>query len=200
MGISIKLLIATSGFTLLAGTAHAAAPQAEATAEPVIMAEAVETQGNSSGISIGLVDGAPKFVAEHSVTCNLNGQCGESGGISLIGTSGDIDLSEFPPGDVAVSVSIGDDAYNAGWRFPSDPYQGVAIVIYPENGAKPDPVFGTWPSNGEFGTPSVSADLRTVSFKDHDNDGLRYEYAVAINGPGGRVVLDPKITNKNLDK
>jgi len=200
MGCSLKLLIATIGLTMLAGNGHAVAPQAEATADPVIMAEAVETQGNSSSISISIVDGAPKFFGWRRVSCNPDGQCGESTGMSRDGISGDIDLSGFPPGDVAVSISIGDDAYAAGWRFPGDPYQGVAIIVYTEGGVRPDPVFGNWPPNGEFGTPSLSADLKTVSFIDSDNDGLSYEYAVAVNGPGGRVVLDPKIINKNLDR
>ena len=172
----------------------------QAVAEPMAaMAATDAVQGNSSNITIGMVDGKPTFVGEGWVTCNPNGKCGQGSGVSLNGDSGDIDLSRFPPGDVAVSVFIGNDAYSAGYRFYSDPYQAVALTLYPQTGPKPDPTFGEpyWPSNGQFGAPSVSSDLRTVSFTDIDNDGQDYEYAVAIYGPGGRVVLDPRISNKN---
>ncbi|NNE41339.1 MAG: hypothetical protein HKN14_10535 [Marinicaulis sp.] len=175
---------------------HTAAPEPEASAKPMVEAMVAETQGNSSNISIGIVNGAPKFVGESSVTCNPNGQCGNSSGISLNGISGDIDLSHFPAGDVALSISIGDDAYNAGWRFPSDPFQAVAMIIYPQTGPKPTPVFGagSWPT-AEFGAPAVSSDLKTLTFTDKDDDTETYEYSVAINGPSGRVVLDPKVQN-----
>lgn len=168
---------------------------AENEVQPMVMAAVEEAQGNSSNISIGIIEGAPTFVGERSVTCHEDGRCGESTGMALGGISGNIDLSKFPPGEVALSISIGDDAYDAGWRFPSNPYQAVALVIYPEDGPKPNPVFGNWPEGQEFGTPSVSEDFRTVSFVDHDDDNLAYEYAVAIEGPGGRVVLDPRIEN-----
>ena len=174
---------------------HAYSPEPEA-AEPMVMAEMEAVQGNSSNISIGIVNGAPKFVGESSVMCHPNGQCGQSSGISLNGISGDIDLSHFPPGDVALSISIGADAYDAGWRFPSDPYQAVAMIIYPQTGPKPTPVFGagSWPT-AEFGAPAVSGDLKMLSFTDKDDDTDTYEYSIAINGPGGRIVLDPKVQN-----
>lgn len=181
--------------SLISACEHAYAPEPDSS-EPMVEAMVAETQGNSASVYIGIVGNKPKFVSMGTVTCHPNGQCGESSGISLNGISGDIDLSQFPPGDVALTIGINDDAYNAGYRFPSDPYQAVAMIIYPQSGPKPTPVFGqgSWPT-AEFGAPTVSGDLRTLNFTDKDDDTDTYEYSVAMNGPGGRVILDPRVTN-----
>ena len=190
-----KLSIMACTLMLVGACEHASTSEDEAVATNAILAEAV--QGNSANVSIGLVNGAPKFVGEGSTICHPNGQCGVSSGISLTGISGDIDLSSFTAGDVAISISIGNDAANAGYRFPSDPYQAVGIAVFSNcNAQAPAPVFSqsSWPS-AEFGAPSVSADLRTINFVDKDDDANCYEYSVALNGPGGRTVLDPRVKN-----
>ena len=188
-----KSIIAIGVFTFISACEHHATSSQEGVATNAILAETV--QGNASNISIGIVDGAPKFMGESSTVCHADGRCGMSSGISLTGISGDIDLSHFTPGDVTITISLGSDAYNAGYRFPSDVYQAVALVVIPEGATStPDPVFGgPWPA--EFGAPSVSADLRTLTFIDKDDDTETYEYSIAINGPGGRVILDPKVKN-----
>ena len=57
---------------------------------------------------------------------------GTFGGITL--NTGDIDLSGFPPGDVPIKITLDDDAYNAGYRFPVDPYQAIGIATWPAGG------------------------------------------------------------------
>ena len=43
--------------------------------------------------------------------------------------------------------------------------------------------------------PSVSGDKRSVTFLDEESSESAYQYAVALDGPGGRIILDPKVTN-----
>jgi hypothetical protein len=118
---------------------------------------------------------------------------GQMSGI-ILGT-GDIDLSGTPHGDVALEVKLDDIAYGAGYRFPTDPWQAVALAIDPPGApVAPQPVFdkALWPT--AFAEPAVSGDQRTVTWTDLEVDQNVYEYSVAVNGPQGRVVLDPKIS------
>ena len=67
----------------------------------------------------------------------------------MVLNSGNIDLSSFPPGNVLITVTLGDDAYNAGFRLPTDGYQAVALAIDPPGApTAPAPVFGqgNWPA------------------------------------------------------
>lgn len=48
---------------------------------------------------------------------------------------------------------------------------------------------------GEIQPPSVSGDKRSVTFLDEESEEDAYQYAVALDGPAGRVVLDPEIKN-----
>ncbi|HEY9144116.1 MAG TPA: hypothetical protein VIM90_08795 [Arenimonas sp.] len=117
---------------------------------------------------------------------------GQMSGIVLV-TTGDIDLSNTPHGNVRITVSLEDTAFGAGCRFPNDPWQAVALAAASDSGPPPQPVFdkSRWPAN--FLAPSVSADRRSVTWVDLESDQTVYEYSVAIDGPQGRVVLDPKI-------
>ena len=117
---------------------------------------------------------------------------GEVSGI-VAQTNGDIDLSNTPHGDVRITVSLEDSAYGAGCRFPGDPWQAVALAAAADSQSPPQPVFdqARWPAN--FLPPTVSADRRSVTWVDLEADQRVYEYSVAVDGPHGRVVLDPKI-------
>ena len=142
-------------------------------------------------VTVSIKDGKPNFssLAEHFKTPGG----GEMGGMLLL-TSGDIDLSGTPHGNVQLMVVLDDGAYGAGYRFPSDPWQAVALAIDPPGApVAPTPVFdrAQWPA--AFAPPSVSSDQRSVTWVDLESDLNVYEYSVAINGPTGRVVLDPKI-------
>lgn len=106
---------------------------------------------------------------------------------------GDIDLSGFPPGDVQITVSIDDSVVNGGYSFPADAWQAVTLAVVPAGQPAPPPVFGqaTWPAN--FLPPTVAADQRSVTWIDTDSDQNVYEYSFALDGPDGRLVIDPKI-------
>lgn len=111
----------------------------------------------------------------------------------VLGT-GDIDLSGTPLGDVALVVQLDDLAWDAGFRFPADPWQAVALAVVPPGApVAPQPVFdrALWPA--AFAPPTVSADRRSVEWTDLEADQNVYEYSVAVAGPQGIVVLDPKI-------
>jgi len=106
---------------------------------------------------------------------------------------GDIDLTGFPPGDVQLTVLIDDSVFNGGYRFPADAWQAVALAVVPAGQAAATPVFNqaNWPGN--FLPPSVAADLRSVTWIDTESDQNVYEYSFALDGPDGRLVIDPKI-------
>lgn len=176
-------------------TPNEGSAQSEAAPEtPELAGEAlVETDSapiGSANVVIGLQNNAPYFSQASEGFCQ-NGGC--QGGIVL--NSGDIDLSNFPPGDVTITVTFDSAASGAGYRFPSDAYQAVAIAVAAPGGPPPTPVFGSsnWPS--DFDPPSVSGDGLTLTFVDEEEDQDVYEYSVGLNGPNGRVVMDPKIEN-----
>ena len=170
--------------------ATAPAPVPEATA-PMVAAATDPNQIGTAGISVGWQNNALVFASAGEGFC-VNGSC--QSGIAL--NTGNVDLSSFPPGNVLITVTLDDDAYNAGFRFPTDGYQAVALAIDPPGApTAPTPVFGqgTWPAG--FLAPAVSGDQRSVSWTDLESDQNVYEYSVALDGPNGRVVMDPKITN-----
>ncbi len=115
----------------------------------------------------------------------------------IVKDTGELDLSHFPPGDVSISINLEDAVWNAGYRFPGDVYQAVAIVVYPPGSTTtPSPVFGhnNWPA--EFDAPSFTAGGQKLAFVDKDDDVNAYEYSIAVKAPNGTItVLDPKIKN-----
>jgi len=150
------------------------------------------TRTASAWASIGLKDGELYFSGSGNHQTSGGGM---SGGI--VKGSGELDLSGMPKGDVDISIFLEDEVWNAGYRFPSDVYQAVAIVYYPPNSSTaPEPVFGqgNWPS--EFDAPSFTEGKKKLVFVDKDDDNSTYEYSITVIKPGGeRVVLDPKIKN-----
>ena len=171
--------------------APAAAPVAEAVT-PMVAAAADPNQIGTASISIGWQNNALVFASAGEGFCVTGGGC--QSGIAL--NTGDVDLSSFPPGDVLITVTLDDDAYNAGFRLPRDGYEAVALAIDPPGEpTAPAPVFGqgNWPAG--FLAPAVSPDQREVSWTDLESDQNVYEYSIGLDGPNGRVVMDPKITN-----
>src|SRR3990167_2586018 len=204
-----KFLLAASAATLLFACAKkaddaAVEPAADAVAaEPAITEPVVEAADpapiGSATVSVGLNKdngNALYFASAAAGFCNPGGGC--AGGISL--DTGDVDLSGFPPGDVTVTVTLDDDAYNAGYRFPADPFGAIGVATWPagQSTEPPDfePLFGAnaWPRQ-DFQPPSVSGDKRSVTFLDEESSEDAYQYAVAVDGPGGRTILDPEIKN-----
>jgi len=173
-------------------TAPAATPAALPAPEPMVAATTTNTQIGTAGIAIGLKGSSLVFASAGEGFCVTGGGC--QSGITL--NTGDVDLSSFPPGDVLITVTLGDDAYGAGYRLPTDGYQAVALAIDPPGDpTAPAPVFGqsNWPA--AFLAPAVSADQKSVSWTDLESDQNVYEYSIALDGPSGRVVMDPKIQN-----
>jgi hypothetical protein len=173
------------------GPVQAAAPAAELAPppEPIVEAVAEATQIGSAEVTVSIKDNALYF---SSVGMGFNSGTAQVGGVLL--DSGDIDLSAFPAGDVLLTAQLDDLAYGAGYRFSTDGWQAIAIAVDPPGDpVAPDPVFGqaNWPA--EFQAPVVTADQRSVSWVDLDSDQNVYEYSVAVTGPDGVVVLDPKI-------
>ncbi len=174
-----------------AAPVEAAAPVAEAGPLAVAMMEAATdpNQIGSATVTISVKDNAPYF-SLMSEGWEANG--GAAGGMVL--NTGEIDLSGFPAGDVLITVQLDDLAYGAGYRFSADGWQAVAIAEDPPGApVAPTPIFGqaNWPV--QFQPPAVTADQRSVSWTDLDSDKKVYEYSVAVTGPNGVVVLDPKI-------
>lgn len=202
--LSGRLLLAGSMAALVVACAKkdeapaapvAAEPAVEAVAEPEVepMVEAVADAApiGSADITVTMTNGAPAFGAVSIGFCSLSGGCGS--GINLA-AGGNVDLSGFPPGDVTVNVNLDSSVTGAGYSFPSDPYQAVAIVVIPAGTiTSPVPVFGkdNWPD--EFKKPSVSS--ATITFIDKEDDQQAYEYAIQLMQNGSAVMLDPKIQN-----
>lgn len=157
--------------------------------EPLMAPDADLAPVGSASVTVSVKDNVPYFASSSfGWVANHRGQ----GGMVL--NSGDIDLSTFPAGDVLITATIDDLAYGAGYRFSADGWQAVAIAIDPPGApVAPTPVFGqpNWPA--EFQPPVVTPDQRSVSWTDLDSDQNVYEYSLAITGPNGVVVLDPKI-------
>jgi hypothetical protein len=106
---------------------------------------------------------------------------------------GDLDLTGFPPGDVQLTVTIDDSVVAGGYLFPADAWQAVALAVDPPGQPAATPVFSqaNWPAN--FQAPAIAADRRSATWIDTDSDQNVYEYAFALEGPNGRLVIDPKI-------
>lgn len=200
-----RLLLAVSAVALISACAKkedtpaapaAAEPVVEAVAEPEVepMVEAVADAApiGSANVTVTMTNGAPAFGAVSVGFCNLSGGCGS--GINLA-AGGNVDLSGFPPGDVTVNVNLDSSVTGAGYAFPSDPYQAVAIVVIPTGTiTSPVPVFGkdNWPD--EFKKPSVSG--ATVTFVDKEDDQQAYEYAIQLaRSDGSLLKMDPEIKN-----
>jgi hypothetical protein len=173
-----------------------ATPEAAVTepapAAPMVAAATDPNQIGTAGVMIGWQNNALVFASASEGFCVTGGGC-QSG---MVLNSGNIDLSSFPPGNVLITVTLGDDAYNAGFRLPTDGYQAVALAIDPPGApTAPVPVFGqgNWPAG--FLMPAVSSDRKSVSWTDLESDQNVYEYSIGLDGPNGRVVMDPKISN-----
>lgn len=106
---------------------------------------------------------------------------------------GDLDLTGFPPGNVRLTVAIDDSVVNGGYLIPADQWQAVALAVDLPGQPDATPVFGqaNWPAS--FMAPSVAADRRSVTWIDTETDQNVYEYSLALDGPNGRIVIDPKI-------
>lgn len=154
---------------------------------------ATPTRTANAQATIGLKNGTPYFSSTGIGSHTAGG--GTMSGMTL--DTGDIDISNIGPGDVNFSINLDDDAWNAGYRFPGDVYQAIAIAYYPPNSTTPPAAaFGqsNWPD--EFDPPSISDGGKKLVFIDKDDDKNVYEYSIALNKPGGGIiVLDPKIKN-----
>jgi len=199
------LMLAASAATLVfacAKKAEEAAPAAaaeevvaaeEPAAEPMVEAEVADAAPiGSVNVTITMTNGQPAFGAVSEGACAPGGGC--FGGVNL-NAAGNVDLSGFPPGDVTINVNLDSSATSAGYSFPSDPWQAVAIaVIPPGTVTAPVPVFGqaNWPA--EFDAPSVSS--ATLSFVDKEDDQQAYEYSIQLaRSDGSMTVIDPIIKN-----
>lgn len=199
-----RLLLAASAATLIIACAkqaqdaaveptpaETAAVETEAV-EPAVEA-ATEARTANAYVEIGMQNGAPYFA---SAGYSYSDGGGGSGGLTL-GT-GDVDISGIPPGDVNFTVTLNADAVAAGYSFPSDPYQAIAIVVIPPGVTAPAPQFGQQYWSAEFDPPTVSGN--SLMFVDQDEYTDAYEYSIGLNGPNGRVVMDPEIKNGGTQK
>lgn len=171
-----------------------AADAVEPAAEPMVEADVADAAPiGSANVTVTMTNGQPAFGAVSEGAC-AGGGC--VGGVNL-NAAGDVDLSGFPPGDITINVNLDASTTGAGYSFPSDPWQAVAIAVIPPNSTTaPVPVFGqaNWPA--EFDAPSVSG--ASVSFIDKEDDQNAYEYSIQLQGSDGSMtVIDPKITNPN---
>lgn len=172
--------------------APAATPTAPPASEPMVAAATDPNQIGTAGVTIGWQNNALIFASASEGFCVTGGGC-QSG---IVLNTGNIDLSSFPPGNVLITVTLGEDTYNAGFRLPTDGYQAVALAIDPPGEpTAPTPVFGqgNWPAG--FLMPAVSSDRKSVTWTDLESDQNVYEYSIGLDGPNGRVVMDPKISN-----
>jgi hypothetical protein len=196
------MLLAACSAPLALACSKQAEEAAPAETAAIVEADAADAATDSdpigsATISVTLVNNAPAFSSVASGYCIPHESC--MSGVNLT-AEGNVDLTEFPEGDITINVTLDDTMWAANYRFPSDPYQAVAVVIWPAGAPEPSPVFGqaNWPA--EFAPPSVSSDLRTISFVDDDDDQQNYEYDIALDGPNGRIVLDPEIKNGGGNK
>ncbi|MDZ7628815.1 MAG: hypothetical protein U5J99_10485 [Parvularculaceae bacterium] len=165
----------------------------EPVSEPMVEAETMVEDAapiGSANVTVTLTNGAPAFGAVSEGACAVGGGSCVSG-VNL-NAAGNVDLSGFPAGDITINVNLDASVTGAGYSFPSDPYQAVAIVVIPAGTiTAPIPVFGqaNWPA--EFDAPSVSS--AALSFVDKEDDQKAYEYSIQLQGPNGMLVMDPKI-------
>ncbi|MGB7740365.1 MAG: hypothetical protein WBM03_14740, partial [Steroidobacteraceae bacterium] len=132
MQIQPKQLVAGAAIALLlAGCSKPAEQAAVETAPPAAAPEAVTpmvaaatdpNQIGTASIAVGWQNNALVFASAGEGFCVKGGGC-QSG---VVLNTGNVDLSSFPPGDVLITVALNDDAFNAGYRFPTDGYQAVA--------------------------------------------------------------------------
>ncbi len=202
-------MLAVSMVTLAVACAKKEAAPAEPAAEPVVeavvepavepMIDAVADAApiGSANITVTMTNGAPAFGSVSEGACNPGGGC--FGGISL-NAAGNVDLTGFPPGDITINVNLDSTVTGAGYSFPSDPWQAVAIVVIPAGTiTAPVPVFGqaNWPA--EFDAPSVSG--ASVVFVDKEDDQQAYEYSIQLaRSDCSTLVIDPKIQNGEGNK
>ncbi len=199
-----RLLLAASAATLIIACAkkaedaavepapaETAAVETEAV-EPMVEAATVARTASAS-VEVGIQNGAPYFAS-----AGYSYSDGSSGGGGIVLGTGDVDISGIPPGDVNFTITLNADAVAAGYSFPSDPYQAIAIVVIPPGVTAPAPQFGQQYWSAEFDPPTVSGN--SLMFVDQDEYADAYEYSIGLNGPNGRVVMDPEIKNGGTQK
>lgn len=199
----LRLTLAASAAAIVVGcakpsdeaTAESSAP-ADAKTAPVeeeVAIEAAAAPIGSANVTVAMTNGQPAFGTVSEGACAPGGgSCGS--GINLK-AAGNVDLSGFPPGDITININLDGSVTGAGYSFPSDPWQAVAIAVIPPGSVTaPVPVFGqaNWPA--EFDAPSVSG--ATLSFVDKEDDQNAYEYSIQLRrSDGSMMVMDPKIEN-----
>ena len=118
-----KVTLAASVAALVGACEHTASTTTEAVTEEAVkpMVEAEACAGLQAWAEITLNEkNAPAFGASGGGGATGKGGC--FGGINLA-AEGNIDLSGFPPGHVAVQIKLDNKIWAAGYRFPADPYQ-----------------------------------------------------------------------------
>lgn len=198
-------LLAAAGAALLASACQGVpeaeelvTPDASAATKPVTEA-VLASDERSATVTIGFMPNQPNGTLGFTMACSgaTQGISG-SGGCSML--TGDLDLSSYGPGDMPITVNIDVAAAQLGWRFVSDPYQGVAVSIDPPGVTQaPPPQFGqsNWPST--FAAPVVNSST-SLTFIDDDDDANAYEYSIQVTGYAGPVILDPQIKNGGENK
>jgi hypothetical protein len=200
MSARSRLMLVACAATLAAACSNQEAKPAPA-AEPKVEAETMVETGvaapiGSANITVTMTNGQPAFGSVSDGACAPGGGC--VGGVNL-NAAGNVDLSGFPPGDITINVNLDSSVTGAGYSFPSDPWQAVAIAVIPPGSVTaPIPVFGqaNWPA--EFDAPTVSGS--TLSFVDKESDENAYEYSIQLQGPNGLMVMDPEIQNGGENK
>jgi hypothetical protein len=201
-----RILMAAAAATALAACAKKAEQPAapveeaaqevvaeEAVSEPVVEADlAARPPIGAASVTVTMTNGQPAFGTVSEGACTPGGVC--VGGINM-NAAGDIDFTGFPPGDITINITLDQSVTGAGYSYPSDPYQAVAIAVVPPGVVtSPVPVFGqaNWPA--EFDAPSVSG--ATLSFVDKEDDQNAYEYAIQLQRSDGSLkTMDPRIRN-----
>lgn len=196
---SMKLLMAASAAVFMTACEHTASSDTEVATEEAVkpMVEAETSCGpRQARAAITLNENnAPAFGASSGGGSTPNGGC-----VSFINLAaeGNIDLTGFGRGNVALSISLDDKIWGAGYRFPADPFQAIGIAIVPPGSpTSPVPQFGKqyWP-NQEFGWPSIANGGRTVNFVDVDDNDDVYEYGINLVAPNNEIILmDPRVEN-----
>ena len=197
---TMKAMMAASVAVLMSACEHTTSTSAESAKEeavkPMVEAEAAGCGPLQASAEITLNENnAPAFGGSSGGGSTPNGGC-----ISFINLAaeGNIDLSAFPPGNVALKIKLDDKAWGAGYRFPADPFQAIGIAVVPLGSTtSPIPQFGQqhWP-NQEFGWPTIADGGRSISLMDLDDDCNAYEYGINLIGPNRQTIfMDPRVKN-----
>ena len=127
---------------------------------------------------------------------------------AFVDRDGNIDLSKGAPKGKEIELQFSLRSAPEGFTFVKDASEAFIVETESEfkEGGKKGPISGprtfdreTREERAVFSDAFESSDLKTLSLRDHNNDGVTYQYGLNFSFKGKTVTFDPKVGNGEDD-